>query len=209
VRQIFLSHLTETSRQYTRDPPVYKSSYDKSLARQRIGDIFAALKGSLRGASTTDVVLLLCSRGRRDCADPGYRFPFSVSDGIIIAHLVILRRDKRKMIFDPPKNLLTSKSPPPQMWLMLLVIVVIIAFWVGLMTGAHRDRFDYDFTDKDLVTANRVIAEFVHDRKAIRGEAGDPLLKDAQELLKTIKELQGNRDKEASANARNDGQDRP
>ena len=112
------------------------------------------------------------------------------------------------MIFDPPKNLLTSKYPPPQMWLMLLVIVAIIAFLAGGIV-LNKERIQFDFSDEDLVAANRVLAEFVHDRKAIQGEADDPLLKDAQELLKTIKELQDNRDKEASADARNDVQDRP
>jgi hypothetical protein len=112
------------------------------------------------------------------------------------------------MIFDPPKDLLTSKSPPTKMWLMLVIIVAIIAFLVGGIAGFERGR-QLDFTDEDLVVAKRVVSEFVHDRTAIQGKADDPLLADAQELLKTIKELQDNRDKEASADARNDFQDRP
>lgn len=113
----------------------------------------------------------------------------------------------QKML-DPPKDWLPGKYPPAGMWLMLLICVAIIAFWVGAMVGAH-DRNQWDFTDEDLVLAKRVISEFVHDRNATQAQADDPLLADAQELLKTIKELQDNRDKEAAADARNDSQDRP
>jgi ABC-type phosphate/phosphonate transport system permease subunit len=112
------------------------------------------------------------------------------------------------MIFDPPKDLLTSKSPPTQMWLMLIIIVAIIAF-LGGGIALNKEHIQFDFTDEDLVVAKRVISEFVHDRTAIQGQTDDPLLADAQELLKTIKELQDDRDKEESAEARNESQDRP
>lgn len=111
-------------------------------------------------------------------------------------------------MFDPPKDLLTSKYPPTKMWLMLVLFVAIIAFWGGTIAGTVQTKGEVDFADEDLAVAKRVISEFVHDRKAIQGQADDALLADAQELLKTIKELQDNRDKEASADARSDFQDR-
>jgi hypothetical protein len=92
---------------------------------------------------------------------------------------------------------------------MLVLCVAIIAFWVGgIVTTLTRGQIQFDLTDEDLVVAKRVISEFVHDRTAIQRQADDPLLADAQELLKTIKELQDNRDKEEAAEARSESQDR-
>lgn len=92
---------------------------------------------------------------------------------------------------------------------MAVPCVAIIAFEGGMIAGTAQTKGEVDFADEDLATAKRVVSEFLHDRKAIQGQANDALLADAQELLKTIKELQDNRDKEASADAQSDSRDQP